>query len=344
LGLYRDKYHDFNVRHFHEKLVEEERINLSYTWVKTALQTAGMVPKNRKRGKHRRRRERRPLPGMLLHVDGSKHVWLAGGQYHDLVTISDDATNEVYYARLVEEESTATILEALKQVVKERGRFCALYSDRASHFVYTPQAGGPADRSRPTQVERALRELDIELIAAHSPQARGRCERAFKTWQGRLPQELRLKNIQTLAEANRFLANYRGVFNRRFKVAAAQEGTAFVPTTRDLDQVFCWQHRRIVELDNTVVVGKLRFQIERQKFRYTLAKCRVLVRRHLDHQWSVWYGPHLLGRYDSHGQLLSAPEASSAGKAQGKPRRSSPVPAPGGARVASLRSSTLRQL
>lgn len=344
LSLYRDQYYDFNVRHFHEKLVDEEGIDLSYTWVKTALQTAGLVAKSRKRGKHRRRRERRPLPGMLLHVDGSKHVWLAGGQYHDLVTISDDATNEVYYARLVQEESTETILQALKQVVKERGVFCALYSDRASHFVYTPQAGGPADRSRPTQVERALRELDIELIAAHSPQARGRCERAFQTWQGRLPQELRLKNIQTLAEANRFLATYRGTFNRRFKVAAAQEGTAFVPTKRDLDLIFCWQYRRTVQPDNTVVVGKFRFQIERQKFRHTLAKCRVLVCRHLDHGWSLWYGPHLLGRYDSQGGLVSAPAASRASQGQGKPNRTSPLPAAGGARVASLRSPTLRQL
>lgn len=309
LLLYREKYYDFNVKHFHEKLAEEEGIQLSYSWVKTALQMAGLVAKSRKRGKHRRRRERRPLPGMLLHVDGSKHLWLAGDQYYDLITISDDATNEVYYARLVQEESTDTILEALREVVRQHGVFCALYSDRASHFVYTPQAGGPADRSKPTQVERALKDLGIELIAAHSPQARGRCERAFRTWQGRLPQELRLRNIQTLPEANRFLGQYRGVFNRQFKVVAPEEGTAFVPTTLDLNKVFSWQCHRTVDLDNTVSVGRLTFQIERQKFRSTLAKCRVLLCRHLDHHWTIWYGPHLLGRYDRQGKLLSAAQA-----------------------------------
>jgi len=309
LLLYREKYYDFNVKHFHEKLVEEEGIELSYTWVKSALQMAGLVPKSRKRGKHRRRRERRPLPGMLLHVDGSKHVWLADGRRYDLITISDDATNEVYYARLVQEESTDTVLEALREVVRQHGVFCALYSDRASHFVYTPQAGGPADRTRPTQVERALKELGIELIAAHSPQARGRCERAYRTWQGRLPQELRVKKIQTLPEANRFLAQYRGVFNRHFKVVAPEEGTAFLPTTQDLNKIFSWQCHRTVNPDNTVSVGRLSFQIERQKFRYTLAKCRVLLCRHLDHKWTIWYGPHLLGRYDRQGKLLSAPPA-----------------------------------
>jgi len=307
LTLFREKYPDFSVKHFHEKLVEEEGVNLSYTWVKTALQTAGLVAKTRKRGKHRRRRERRPLPGMLLHVDGSKHLWLGGERYYDLITISDDATNEVYYARLVPEEGTDAIFEGLREVVRKQGVFCALYSDRASHFVYTPQAGGPADRSKPTQIERALRELGIELIAAHSPQARGRCERAFRTWQGRLPQELRAKNIQTLPEANRFLGRFRGEFNRRFKVPATHEGTAFVPTTLDLDKVFSWQCHRSVNPDNTVGVGRLSFQIEPQRFRHTLAKCRVLLCRHLDHNWTIWYGPHLLGRYDRQGKLLSAP-------------------------------------
>lgn len=307
LTLYREKYHDFNVRHFHEQLVEAEGIGLSYTWVKTALQTAGLVGKERRRGPHRRRRERRPLPGMLLHVDGSKHAWLGDGRQHDLITVSDDATSEVYYAKLVPEESTATVMEALREVVRQHGVFCALYADRASHFVYTPRAGGPADRSRPTQVERALKDLGIELIAAHSPQARGRCERAYRTWQGRLPQELRVRGIQTLEEANRFLARYRAAFNRRFAVAAAQAGTAFVPTTRDLDQVFSRQCHRIVHPDNTVTVGRLTLQIERQKFRATLARCRVLVCQHLDRHWSLWYGPHWLGRYAPDGRLVKAP-------------------------------------
>jgi len=308
LLLYREKYFDFNVKHFQEKLVEEEGIQLSYTWVKTALQTAGLVSKGKKRGKHRRRRERRPLPGMLLHVDGSKHLWLGGDRYYDLITLSDDATNEVYYARLVEEESTATIMAGLKEVVQKQGVFCALYSDRASHFVYTPQAGGPADRSKPTQIEKALKELDIDLIPANSPQARGRCERAFRTWQGRLPQELRVRGIQTLEKANRFLSTYRGVFNRSFKVAATQEGTAFLRTSADLDKVFSIKCHRSVNNDNTVPVGRLLLQIEPQRFRHTLARCKVLVCRHLNETITLWYGPHLLGRYNREGKLLSAPE------------------------------------
>jgi transposase len=308
LQLYREKYFDFNVRHFHEKLVEEEGIQISYTWVKMALQTAGLVERRRRRGKHRRRRERRPLPGMLLHVDGSKHAWLGGDRYYDLITLSDDATNEVYYARLVEEESTLTVMAGLREVVSKHGVFCALYSDRASHFVYTPQAGGRADRSRPTQIERALKELRIDLIPANSPQARGRCERAYRTWQGRLPQELRLRGIRTLEEANRFLANYRGSFNRRFKKPAAQAGTAFLKTSADLDRVFSIKCHRMVNPDNTVAVGRLQLQIEPQQFRNTLARAKVLVGRHVDQTITLWYGPHLLGRYSPSGELLAAPE------------------------------------
>jgi hypothetical protein len=308
LLLYREKYFDFNVRHFHEKLVEEEGIALSYTWVKTALQTAGLAARGKKRGKHRRRRERRPLPGMLLHVDGSKHAWLGGDRYYDLITLSDDATNEVYYARLVQEESTLTVIAALKEVIQKQGVFCALYSDRASHFVYTPQAGGGADRSKPTQIERALKELGINLIAANSPQARGRCERAYRTWQGRLPQELRVRGIQTLEEANRFLCSYRATFNRRFKVPAPQEGTAFLKVSANLDQIFSLKSYRTVNSDNTVSLGRLVLQIEPQKFRYSLARCRVLVCRHLNQTITLWYGPHLLGRYSAKGELLSSPE------------------------------------
>ena len=185
LRLYRERYFDFNVKHFVEKLHEEHQIELSYTWVKTALQTAGLVQRAPKRGGHRKARPRRPLPGMLLHIDGSSHRWIPGlGRDVDMIVVFDDATSEVYYARLVEEESTATVMAGVKQVVEERGVFCALYSDRASHFVYTPKAGGPPDRRVKTQVERALNQMGIELIAAHSPQARGRCERLFGTWQG----------------------------------------------------------------------------------------------------------------------------------------------------------------
>ena len=193
LALYREKYFDFNVRHFHEKLREQHGIALSYTWIKLALQGAGLVRKRGRRGVHRRRRPRRPLPGMLLHLDGSSHAWLGDGRRYDLLVVLDDASSEIYYAQLVEEESTRTVLVALREVVEKKGLFCALYSDRASHFFETPKAGAKIDPQRLTQVGRALQQLGIRMIPAYSPQARGRSERNFGTWQGRLPQELRLR-------------------------------------------------------------------------------------------------------------------------------------------------------
>lgn len=308
LCLYREHYSDCNVAHFVDKLHEAHEIELSYTWVKTALQTAGLVAKKPKRGKHRKRRPRRPLAGMLLHCDGSPHAWLPGEGTQDLIVIMDDATSQVYWAELVEEEDTASVLRGLKAVVESRGVFCSLYTDRASHFVHTPHAGGPPDRSRPTQVGRALEELGVEHIVAYSPQARGRSERLFGTWQGRLPQEFRLAGIRTLEQANRFLQEQWIPFhNRRFGVQAAETGSAFVPTLRaDLDRIFSWQYERVVAKDNTVHFARLRLQIEKQKFRWSLAGCRVQVCRHLDGTLTLYYGPHQLGRYDRQGHPLKA--------------------------------------
>src|ERR1700729_4249272 len=233
LELYREKYFDFNLRHFHEKLASEHQIGLSYSWVKGVLQGAGLVARGRKRGVHRKRRPRRPLPGMLLHIDGSRHQWFQDERWYDLIVILDDASSEIYYAQLVEEESTLTVLAALKEVVESQGVFCALYSDRARHFWLTAKAGQPVDRHRLTQVGRALRELGVQMIPAYSPQARGRSERSFHTWQGRLPQELRLAGITTLQGANEFLRQqYIAVFNQKFTVVAAEKGTAFRRTTR----------------------------------------------------------------------------------------------------------------
>lgn len=299
LGLYQEKYYDFSVRHFREKLVREHDIGLSYTWVKQALQGAGLVKKAKKRGVHRKRRPRRPLPGMLLHLDGSRHRWFQDDRWYDLLVILDDATSEVYYAQLVEEESTRTVLEALRQVVEEQGVFCALYTDRASHFFETPRAGQPVDHGRLTQVGRALQELGIEMIPAYSPQARGRSERNFGTWQGRLPQELRLRRIRTVEEANRFLReHYRAEFTKQFRVPAAQRGTAFVPAPRrELQRIFSVQHQRTVNQDNTVVLGQRVLQIEKTRWRSTLAGCRVLVCEHLDGQLSIRYGPHEVARF-----------------------------------------------
>jgi transposase len=307
LGLYRQQYFDFNVAAFVDKLHEVHDIQLSYSWVKTALQKAGLVARQKKRGPHRKRRPRRPLVGMLLHVDGSRHAWLSAKGQQDLIVVFDDATSEVYYAQLVAEESTATVMAGLKEVVEEHGVFCALYADRASHVVYTPKAGGPPLPHHRTQIGRALEQLGIELIAAHSPQARGRCERLFGTWQGRLPQELRLRGIDSIAEANRFLRDEWIEFhNRRFAVEAQQEGTAFLPTFEaDLEKVFSRQEHRVVGNDNTVSYHKKRLQIERQAFRYSMARCRVLVCEHLDSTLSLYYGPHLVGRYDADGEPLS---------------------------------------
>jgi transposase len=201
LRLYREKYFDLSMRHFHEKLKEEHGIELSYSWVQQALQGAGLVQKRGGRGPHRRRRERRPLPGMLLHIDGSKHRWFQDERWYDLLVILDDATSEIYYAQLVEEESTRTVMAGLREVIERKGVFCALYSDRGSHFFWTPKTGEKVDKQRLTQVGRAMKELGIHMIPAYSPQARGRCERNFGTWQGRLPQELRLANISSIEHA-----------------------------------------------------------------------------------------------------------------------------------------------
>ncbi|MGH9829473.1 MAG: ISNCY family transposase, partial [Blastocatellia bacterium] len=304
---YRERYFDLNVRHFHEKLQEEHDIHLSYVWVKLALQGAGLAAKGRRRGVHRKRRPRRPLPGMLLHLDGSQHRWFQDERWYDLIAVLDDATSEIYYAQLVDEESTRTVMAALRDVVEQKGCFCALYSDRASHFFLTPKAGEPVDRQRLTQVGRALAELRIEMIPAYSPQARGRGERNFQTWQGRLPQELRLRNLRTVEEANAFLRQtYIQEFNCKFAVQAAQSGTAFVRTRRtDLDRVFSVQHERVVNRDNTVSWANRCLQIDKTSWRGTLAGCRVTVCEHLDGRLSIVYGPHRVGHYTADGVPLT---------------------------------------
>ena len=309
LRLYQQQYFDFNVRHFHEKLSSEHDIHLSYTWVKQALQGAGLVKTRRKRGKHRKRRPRRPLPGMLLHIDASQHRWFCDERWYDLLVIMDDATSEIYYAQLVEEESTRTVMTALREVIEEKGLFCALYSDRASHFFLTPKTGEPVDHNRVTQVGRALRELGIQLIPAYSPQARGRSERGFGTWQGRLPQELRLRDLRTIDAANQFLRqHYIREFNQRFMVNAAERGAAFVPCKRkDLALVFSLQHERVVARDNTVSFANQTWQLERTKLRGTLAGCRVTVHEHLDNTLSITFGPHLVGRYQTEAVEMTPP-------------------------------------
>ena len=306
LKLYQETYFDHSVRHFHEKLREVHGIDVSYSWVKQALQGAGLVAKRNKRGRHRRRRPRRPLPGMLLHIDGSKHRWFTDDRYYDLIVILDDATSTIYYAQLVEEESTLTVMMGLREVIETQGVFCALYSDRGSHFFYTPTAGGKVDKSRPTQVGRAMQALGVQMIAAYSPEARGRSERNFGTWQNRLPQELRVAGITTLEGANHFLReHYIAEFNRKFSVPAQERGTAFRPCRRrDLDFVFSMQTERVVDKDNTVAIGDRWWQIEKCRWRYSLAKQTVTIHQHLDGTVSIRFGPHVVGRYDGVGNPI----------------------------------------
>ena len=305
LRLYREEYSDFNISHFHEKLVEDHGIALSYEWVKKALQSAGLVSKGTRRGVHRKKRARRPLKGMMVFCDGSPHEWmrLLPGQKQDLIAFIDDATSEVYSAYLVDEEGTMSVLSGLKEVIENEGLFCSFYTDRGSHFFHTPKAGGAVDRSRLTQIGRALAQLEIEHIPSYSAQARGRIERLFGTWQGRLPQELRKAGIQTMEEANRYI---REVFipwhNSHLRVEAREPGTAFVPPTQtDLNAILCVQHERVVQNDNTVSLGRRRFQVEPSQWRVSFAKCRVKVCEHIDGLTSVRMGPRILGWYNQEG-------------------------------------------
>ncbi len=308
MRLYREHYSDYNVSHFHEKLTEEHGISLSYQWTKTALQTAGLVAKRRKRGPHRKRRERRPIRGMMVHCDGSTHCWipLLEGRKYDLIAFLDDATSKVLDAYLVNEEGTMTVMQGLRRIIKKDGLFCSFYTDRGSHFFHTPKANGKVDKDILSQIGRALDRLGIEHIPSYSPEARGRMERFFGTWQGRLPQELRTASIKTVDQANEYI---RKVFipwhNRKLTVKARETGSAFVPCGNiDLDAHLCVQHDRTIQNDNTVSFGRRRLQIEKNKYRVSFAKCRVKVCEHVDGSISVRYGPHILGWYSTDGKLI----------------------------------------
>ena len=243
---------------------------------------------------------------MLLHIDGSKHQWFGDHRWHDLIVILDDANSEIYYAQLVEEESTRTVMTGLREVIEIHGLFCSLYSDRGRHFFVTMKAGEKVDKQRLTQVGRAMKELGVQMIPAYSPQARGRSERSFGTWQGRLPQELRLAGVSTVEGANRFLRErYVAEFNQKFTVAAKEKGTAFRKTSRsDLNWIFTVQNERVVAKDNTVTMGDQVWQIGKTTFRNTLAGCTVMIHQHLDQTTSIRYGPHVVARYDRERKLV----------------------------------------
>jgi hypothetical protein len=305
--LYRDLYQDFSAKHFHEHLVEEYNFPWSYSWTKSFLHQHQLLPVAPSKGVHRKKRPRRPLPGMLLHQDGSTHQWIPAidGRF-DLIVTMDDATSEIYSAFLVEQEGTMSSFVAVREVVAKHGLFCALYTDRGSHYFLTPDAGGAIDEDAPTQVGRALAQLGIEHIAAYSPEARGRSERMFGTLQDRLPKELRLAGITTLAAANRFIAEvYLPQHNARFAVPALQPGTAFVPAERGAwHDVLCVQDERVVANDNTVRYGKLFLQLPQSPLRAHFVKVRVRVHRYPDDTLAIFHGPRRLARYSADGQLL----------------------------------------
>ena len=261
-----------------------------------------------KKAKHRKRRERRPLVGMLLHLDGSTHHWLGENfPKWDLLAILDDATGEVYDAFFVPEEDTRSVLKIIRSVVENQGVFCSLYTDRASHFVYTLKAGEKPDKKIRTQCQRALDQLGIELIPAYSPQARGRGERAWGTIQGRLPQELRLAGICDINAANRYLKEiFIPDLNNKFTVEPKEKGSAFLelPIGTNLDRIFSLNHKRQVANDNTVSYKRFKLQIQESQIRHHFVKCTVSVYEHLDGTMSIAYGPHTIGRYSAQGELL----------------------------------------
>jgi len=308
LRLYREKYLGFNVRHFHQLARRDHGVTFSYSFVKLALQEAGLVRKGRARGRHRRRREPRPCFGELLFLDGSPHAWLAlcPAQRSTLLHVIDDATKRLLYAQLVESESTATVMAALGAVFQTSGLPIALYTDRAGWAFHTPTAGGRVDRTQLTQVGRALARLGIEHIPAYSPQARGRSERLNRTLQDRLVNELRLAGLTTLAAANAYLReHFIPTYNETFTRPPAEPASAFVPAgAADLDQILCHEEERTVGQDNVVVLDGVALQLAKQPGRRTCAGLRVTVRRHLDGPHTVWRGTQCLGRYNAHGRPL----------------------------------------
>lgn len=304
VDLYRRRYAGWSVKHFYAWYRRDHDGGRSYTWVKNALQAAGVVTKAARRGAHRKRRERSPLPGMMVHQDGSRHEWVPGCMW-DLIVTLDDATNEHLSMFFVEEEGTASSLLGVEQTIRRYGLFSSLYTDRGSHYWLTEQAGGKVDRHRLTQFGRAMGQLGIEMIPAYSPQARGRSERAFATHQQRLPRELARARIRTLEAANRYLEQrYRPTFNAEFAVAATEPGTAFVPFIGpDLREILCEHYERTVGADNCVRFERMILQIPAQRHRCHYVKAKVKVHQYIDGTLAIFHGPRCLVRYDHRGKV-----------------------------------------
>lgn len=307
LGLYRELYRGFTVKHFHEQLGKRHNYTLGYTVTKLHLHRAGLVTPAKTRSAHRKKRPRRPMVGMMLHQDASTHAWLPGdGGKQDLVVTMEDATSELYSAFLVDEEGTASSLRGIREVVAKHGLFCSLYTDRGSHYFETPEAGARVSKTVLTQFGRALKQLGIEHIAAYSPQARGRSERVFGTLQDRLPKEFALAGITTVEAANRWLRDvYIAEHNERFSIDAEQEGSAFVVDgTGAWREILCIQEERTVGNDNTVKWHRLSLQLPASRLRPHFVKAKVRVHEYPDGQLAVFWGPHRLADYNANGTII----------------------------------------
>lgn len=309
LKLYRTVYWGWNVKHFHEHGVRDHNFTWGYTWTKTQLHTAGLVERAKRRGAHRRKRERKPCEGMMLHQDGSRHGWLEGQAPLDLIVTMDDATSTVYSAFLVEEEGTASSFRGLIEVFTEHGLPCSLYTDRGSHYFYTAKAGEAVDKEHPTQVGRALDRLGIEHIPAYSPEARGRSERMFGTLQDRLVKELKHAGITDIETANRWIREvYLLQHNARFAKPAALAEKAFVAADAELlRETLCSEEERIVGRDNTVTYRRLKLQLPESRMRPHYVKAKVKVRHYPDESLALFHGPRCLARYDATGHQIAAP-------------------------------------
>lgn len=306
LEEYRTRHQGWTVKHFHEHLTEHHGFAWGYSWTKAQPHTAGLVERARRHGAHRRRRPRKPCEGMMLHQDGSTHAWIEGHGTLDLIVTMDDATSTIYSAFLVEEEGTASSFRALLEVFARHGLPASLYTDRGSHYFFTPEAGGKVDKGVLTQVGRALAQLGIEHIPAYSPEARGRSERMFGTLQDRLTKELKLAGISQVEAANRFIAEvYLPAHNARFAKPPeiADSGFVAVADPAGLAEILCRQEERVVARDNTVAYGGLRLQLPPSPVRHHYVKARVRVHEYPDGTLAAFHGPRLLARYDAAGRL-----------------------------------------
>lgn len=305
--LYLNSYRGFSIKHFHDYLKWKYPEVRSYNWVRLTLQNEGIIAKSKQGGPHRQRRERKPMAGMMLHQDASTHAWLPElGHNIDLVVTMDDATSRITSAFFVDQEGTKSSFLGIKETIIQHGLFCTLYTDRGSHYAYTPEAGGKVDKGCLTQVGRALKQLGIKHIHAYSPQARGRSERMFATLQNRLPKELTLQGIKTVEAANQYLKDiYLPRHNELFCVPAKDPVSAYTPWLhhQSLDEILCIQEDRTVQKDNTVrYQGKI-LQIPPQDNRHHFVKAEVEVREYLDNTLAIFYGHCCLARYDQQANL-----------------------------------------